>query len=241
MLAAIVAACGGGGSGGGGTIDAGGHGSTGVGFSVDTAMTVPSVAGMPPSQGDYFVVVAASLENTGAAVPLATDVVMFSLTTDQSLDYVPVAEQPESPCGGTVSVASGGKIQCQIAFQIPTGRTPTVVTYNDERGDTASASVPAIPPPTAPSAACETLDTWVSNPSQACSMCINSLEGDDDGNGPCTTANANYNACSTAQTCDQQDDTIDCACERANDSVACQAVFDTLMNCAVSSCMTKCP
>ncbi len=225
----------------GGSSGTGTHPSGGVVLTVSAAASPATVAGLGPTAGNAYVVLSLTLENTGAQVPLSTNIVLFAVDTSQSLVILPSAEQPSAACSPMVSVASGGQIQCQIAFLVPTGQTATTLTYDDQRGDTASAAIPAIVM-TSPGA-CQTVTGWVSQmpADNACLECLAAAEGGADGGaqGACGTEKASYlgtcegsKGCTTFATL--------CSCEAAADDVACQTLFSDYMGCLGSSCASMC-
>jgi hypothetical protein len=242
-------ACGGNGTSGGftyGTPDGGGSqnsgssngsgfsGSNGASLQVSSASNPSTVGGFTPSAGTFFFVVDFTLKNTGASAPLSTSSVMFSLDTSQQLVVSASADQPSSPCGAGVSIATGGQLECQIAFEVPMGQTPTQLVYDDHQGDQASASVPSV---ALPSASCEKLLGWAfHSPSSACMTCMQSAE-----QGTCKAQIDAYNsACTTCgSTCHSATDY--CTCESGCDSTSCRSLFDAENACIVSACSASCP
>jgi hypothetical protein len=194
------------------------------------------VGGAPPTGNALFVVVDLTLKNTGASVPLSTNFVLFSLQTRQALVITASPQQPPAQCSPTVSVAVGGQIECQVAFQVPAGQTPATLLYDDQRGDKASASVPAIPM----SSACETVQGWLNQATQACVVCFSNAEGS-----TCASAADAYrNTCSTDSSacaaCASNPANL-CSCESSCDNSACQALFGAEMSCIASACSGSCP
>ncbi len=199
---------------------------------------------LTPSSGTFYLVVDMTLKNTGATMALPVSSIFFSLQTTQNLVITSSAGLASNACSSSVSVASGGQNECQIAFEVPLGQTAATLKYDDMRGDTASASVPAIP---TPSAACETWIGWILNSSSnsACRSCLLSNESADAG--ACASASEAYGASCTADgggvsQCTSNLNQVDqvCTCELTADSASCHDLFDTLMACIVSSCMSSC-
>jgi len=226
---------------GGSQTSNGGQGSAGVSLQVDSVSSPADIGGLGPSSGTFYLVVDMTLKNTGAAMALPVSSVYFSLQTTQNLVITSSAAQVSNACSSSVSVASGGQNECQIAFEVPAGQTAATLKYDDLRGDTASASVPVIP---TPSAACQTWIGWVLNSSSnsACQSCLLSSESGDAG--PCASAVEAYGASCTADgggvsQCTSTPDQV-CSCELTADSASCHGLFDTLMGCIVSSCMSSC-
>jgi len=201
------------------------------------------VDNLTPGSGNYFAVLDLTLKNTGAPNALSTNFVLFSLATSQSLVISPGAEQPTTgACSATVSVASGGQVQCQIAFAVPNGQTPTTLDYNDARGDTASAPVPSFP---VASGACNTVVGWLGSglSNQPCFNCLESalLGGDGGPSAACAGAASSYSsACMTCGSMCSQTSSELCSCEVGCDSASCQALFNTEMSCIQSACSSSC-
>jgi len=214
----------------------GGSASAGVGLSIDSADSAAAIDGIAASDGDTFIIMGITMKNTGAKVPLSTNPAMFSLATDQLLDYTPSPEQPSGACDPSVSVATGGQMQCEIAFQIPVGRTATTLSYNDQQGDTASVPVPQGP---SSSATCATVASWLGSVSPNCASCVEAAAGSA---GACgSQAEAYTVGChSCQQQCDTSFATL-CSCEASCDTPSCQTLFDTYTECLASTCQYNCP
>jgi hypothetical protein len=229
-------------SGSGSGSSSGGTATTGVSLAVTSATSPATVGGIAPSAGSFLAVVDLTLKNTGASAPLSTNFVLFSLQTSGSLVISASPAQPSGACSPTVSVASGGQIDCAVAFDVPSGQTPTTLIYDDLRGDKATASVPSIP---VASAGCTTVEGWLGkSPSNACFMCLVGAELVEDA-GPCASAVAAYNA--SCDTCAHMCSFLSgsaatmCSCELGCDSASCQALFGTLMSCIDTTCSSSCP
>jgi len=243
---AIFGSSSGSGSGGnstnsGSSSSTGGQGSAGVSLQVDSVSSPASLGGLTPSSGTFYLVVDMTLKNTGASMALPVSSIFFSLETTQNLVITSSPAQASNACSSSVSVASGGQNECQIVFEVPAGQTAATLKYDDMRGDTASASVPAVP---TPSAACETWVGWLTDSSStsACRSCLLSTESGDAG--PCAAAVEAYGASCTAHgggvsQCASTPDQV-CSCELTADSASCHGLFDTLMGCIVSSCTSSC-
>jgi hypothetical protein len=194
-----------------------------------------------PSSGNAFLVLGLTLQNTGAKVPLSANPVLFSVTTSGSLVVSASVAQPPGECSPTVSVATGGQVQCQIAFEIPMAQMPTTLAYDDQRGDTASAPIPAI---VMLSGSCQKVYGWVSSSSStACLTCLAQAAPSPDAGapGPCTPAGTSYDSscASCSGQCFKASDV--CTCETGCDSNSCQTLFDSLMSCVYSACSSSCP
>lgn len=227
--------------GGTGSSSSGGQGSAGVSLVVDSVSAPADIGGLGPSSGSFYLVVDMTLKNTGAGMALPVSSVFFSLETTQNLVISSSPEQASNACSASVSVASGGQDECQIVFEVPSAQTAATLKYDDLRGDTASASIPAVP---TPSAACETWIGWItSSSSSACHSCILSNESPDAGS--CAAAGQAYrDSCGAdgggASQCASTLDQV-CSCELAADDASCRALFDAEMRCIVSSCTSTCP
>lgn len=220
----------------------GGQGSAGVSLVVDSASAPATLGGLGPSSGTFYLVVDMTLKNTGASMALPVNSVFFSLETTQNLVITSSAAQASNACSASVSVASGGENECQIVFEVPTGQTAATLKYDDLRGDTASAAIPAVP---VPSAACETWIGWLTSSSwnNACQSCLLANESADAG--PCAAADQAYRSSCIADgggaaQCASSFDQV-CSCELTADSASCRGLFDTMMRCYVSSCTSSCP
>jgi hypothetical protein len=213
----------------------GGQTSSGVSLAVNSASSPSTVGGVAATGNSFLVVVDLTLKNSGASVPLSTNFVLFSLQTNQALVVSASPQQPPGQCSPTVSVATGGQIECQVAFDVPAGQTPTTLLYDDQRGDRASAPVPAIPVSTA----CETFQRWTSGASLPCAMCIQQavvsscVSENDAYNNSCGGDSGACSACASVSNI--------CSCERSCDSASCQSLFATVMSCVVSTCGSTCP
>jgi hypothetical protein len=224
-----------GGSGSGGVVD-------GASLHVNSVAAPGTVNGSSAPSGTFYVVVDFTLQNVGAATPLSTTSVLFSVDTSQALVVAASSNQPSGPCGAGISVAPGGHIECQLAFTVPDGQTPATLAYDDLHGDKATAPLPAVP---APSGACDTVASWISKtPSSTCMTCLESAVGTTTGTtGTCSSATSAYsNACKTCGTsCSGNPSTSTCACERGCDSTSCQALYDAAWQCIEQACSTSCP
>ena len=214
----------------------GGASSGSLSLKVDSS-TAPrsTLDGFTASNGNGYVVLALTLSNESSTTPLSANPVLFSLRTDRSLVIAISSAQPTNPCNPAFSVATGGTLSCNLAFEVPKGQTPADLLYDDLRGNKATAPVPA-PAPVTGAGACSEMTSWYSNPSAACESCLGSA-----GNDVCTAFATKYtascNACS--QTCGQNDDP--CTCERTCDTSKCQGLFDAYMKCFYDACSGSCP
>jgi hypothetical protein len=233
------------GSSSGGTIDFADASSTstgGVSLTVTSVTSAATVDSFPPAAGTAFVVVDLTLANTGARMPLPTDPLFFSLQTADAIVVSASLEQPPGACSSADSVAGGGHIACEMAFEVPLGQTPATLVYDDHAGDRASASLTGT---LSPSAACERYAGWLqTSPTGACAGCLSSTEGTLNGGsaGGCMSAAHAYgSACGVdaGAQCLTSNDV--CSCEIAADSASCHALFDAFVGCIVSACASSCP
>lgn len=234
------------GSGGGSGSSSGGTGTSGVSLSVASASSPATVGGLASPSGSFFFVVDLTLKNAGASTPLSTSPVLFSLQTSQALVISAAPAQASGECSATLSVASGGQDACGVAFEVPTGQTPTTLVYDDQRGDKATAPVPTV---VMASGACQTYAGWFKGASQACIMCLGGAVGVfDAGSAPCQPAADTYRG--TCQKCASMCDPLlgggggsvsPCACELGCDTAQCQTIFQTYVSCMTSTCGGSCP
>jgi hypothetical protein len=240
-------------SSGGGSGSSSGGGSTSSGafsLTVDSATEPGDIGTLAPTSGNVWVVVDLTLANTGSSTPLSVDPVLFSLQTSQSLVVTASPVNVASECSTTVSVASGGHLECKVAFQVPDSQTPTDLLYDDLRGDKATASLPPID---TSAAACTTVSGWLYGSSKAGTTCVDCLAGSmgvfDGGSGPCKSLAQSYQSqCGTAcgNKCSLSGvavipDSSTCACEQACDTSACQQLFDQTLACEKTTCSSSCP
>jgi hypothetical protein len=188
--------------------------------------------------GTFYLLVDYTLQNVSATTPLSTSFAFLSLETAQALVVAASANEPSGSCSTNVSLAIGGHVECQVAFEVPAGQTPATLKYDDLRGDKASAAVPAVDLPPPPSGACDTVVGWFgTSPSSTCLSCVQTSQ-----TGACSkSASAYSSACTTCgNTCTGNPTTM-CSCERGCDSTSCQALFDQTMACIASACGASCP
>ncbi len=209
--------------------------SSGVGLSITSATQSAAIESLPASQGDTFDIIELTMKNTGAKVPLSINPVLFSLATDQSLDYMPATAQPSTGCDPSVSVASGGTMQCEIAFEVPIGAKATTLAYDDLQGDTASVPVPTI---VTTSSACPEVSGFLGSLSPTCSLCLEMANGV---GGACDAQGAGYKGSCTScsNQCSSNFATL-CTCEAGCDTTSCQTLFADYMTCLDSACKVAC-
>jgi hypothetical protein len=193
-----------------------------------------AINGVPPTAGDSFFIVQLSLRNTGApSSPISSNPVLFSLETQQSLVLSPSAAQPTGACDPSISVASGGEVTCNVAFELPNGQTAITLVYDDRLGDKASAPVPQ------PASSCPI----PSNPSQACGSCLDQATNGTSGtSGACFYQFHDYGiSCNNGaclSTCSGSADF--CSCEAGCDTAMCQMLFEQYAACLMSACNAQC-
>jgi hypothetical protein len=208
---------------------------SGVDLQVHSATTAWAINHAAPSAGTFFALVDFTLQNVGAPTPVSTSAAFLSLDTTHALVVSAATDQPHGSCNTGVSLAAGGQIECQVAFQVPSGATPSMLIYDDRQGDRASAPILWVPPP---SNACPTVQGWVVNSaSSTCTSCLGSIQA-----GDCWSARSAYDAQCTCWmgTCNPGSPDL-CACERACDPGPCQALFDNVMACLEATCAGSCP
>jgi hypothetical protein len=218
------------------SIDGGTPPSGGVALSVDTAAAPAVIDDEPPPAGTTYLVLTITLKNAGAPRPLSTNPVLFSLETSGKLILQMTGLVDGNVCSGTVSVANGGQTQCEVGFEVPTGQAASTLVYDDRRGDEATAAIPAIVAPPA----CETVNGWLTEPSETCLGCFESSLG---GSGACASpASAYRTMCTSCSSCNEEpgDASGFCSCEASCDTTACKALFATYMSCVESACATAC-
>jgi hypothetical protein len=134
---------------GGNTMVGGGGGgasSSGVSLTVQSAASSDSINGFSSPTGDEYLVLSILLANTDASRALPVTFNDFKLTTGASLviDASANSDFLSPVCDPSTSVALGGTFNCEVAFAIPQGQTGVTLTYDDDLGDEATASVPAV-------------------------------------------------------------------------------------------------
>jgi hypothetical protein len=164
---------GGGGSGvgaGGSNVGAGGT----VAISVGTVASPSILAGSSPGAERYFLTVQATLHDVSAPEAVPVGFTNYTLATTKGLVIMPstVSALLSMPCASDTSVSAGAAYSCTIVFEMPSGDSPTLLTYADPRGDTATAPVSYTVPPLPVSAACNTFATYQHVVSAACDQCV---------------------------------------------------------------------
>jgi hypothetical protein len=127
--------------------DAGGNGN--VTLTVNSTSTPSAVGPLVPPNGTYFEELNITLGNAGVSKAISASFQFFTLQTDQALvlQFSTASDAVDTACSTSISVADGGSFTCNLVFEVPTGQKPVTLLYNDTAGDTASADVPAPPPP----------------------------------------------------------------------------------------------
>ena len=128
-----------------------GNASTGGTSSGDFALAVSNAAyatdidGVAARPGDVFLIVSLTLRNGSVTTPLGGDPIDFSVTLASHLvvTVAPASAKVPTACRPDVSAAVGGTLECAVAFEIPNGDEPQSLGYDDHRGNSASATIPA--------------------------------------------------------------------------------------------------
>jgi hypothetical protein len=196
---------------------------------IASATETTTVSSVPAKSGDTFVVLALTLKNVGAKVPLSTNPVLFSLSSKTAIVYAPAEVQPMGACDPSISLAVGGTVSCSIAYEVTVGTVVTTLSYNDQQGNLASVDVPAV---VTESETCAMVAPWLGNLGM-CGMCVSEQ---------CLPQMQAYHAsCNVCQTqCGASFDTL-CTCEASCDSSSCQTLFDDYMTCLADVCAGACP
>lgn len=215
-----------------GGLDTGSTSSGGVGLSVASTISPSKISDIAPAAGSFFAEVDLTLHNTGSSSPLSANFVLFALATDKSLvlNTSPTSGAVSPECSPMTSVAEGGQFECKVAFEVPTGQTPTTLLYDDKQGHKASAPVPGIPP----SSAC---DKWIAaaEGSAACQQCLAQAAK----TGQCNLlSGTKQSACGGQDTskCNAVFGTDFCMCYQAAVTSSCWAAFESYAACAASAC-----
>ena len=123
------------------------HGSSGgAELAVDSVAAYTSYGSYQAKHGK-LVVVSVTLSNDGAAHPLATNPLYFSLSLP---DHTLVAASPatsmlDHPCDASVAVDSSGHATCNVMFDVDASAAPNAIVYADPSGPSASASIGTLP------------------------------------------------------------------------------------------------
>jgi hypothetical protein len=240
LAAALPAACGGGvkGTTGAGGTTAGGS----VTLSAANEASPGTIQNVPPAMGRYFLTLSVTLDNVSVPSPVPAGFAFYALSTSKGLVLVPSATSGavSMPCASDTSISSGAQYTCTISFEVPSGDSPTLITYDDKMGHTATAPVSFTPPP--PGTACMTLTTWKNTMSTACQQCLMTK---------CMTEESTFSSqLSDGKTCPAAITACNaCPMTFSNPSYCtcwegciggCKASFDALDQCAVDQCATPC-
>jgi hypothetical protein len=241
LVASLPAACGGGAS---GSAAGAGAGTTGgsVTLTAGNESSPGTIQSVPPAMGRYFLTLSVTLDNVSVPSAIPAGFAYYALSTSKGLVLMPSAESTavSMPCASDTSLSLGAQYTCTIAFEVPSGDSPTLITYDDKNGHTATAPVSYTPP--APGAACATLATWNNTASTACQQCIMTkcqsqaatFSGQLSDMKTCPTALTGCMACPMSH----QAPTY-CSCWEGCIG-GCKAAFDALDQCAVDQCSAPC-
>lgn len=248
LATTVLLACGnnaGDGSDGG---DAGGNGS--VTLSINSTSTPSSLQDgaytINPSSGTYFEELNITFGNAGISKAISASFQFFTLETDQALvlQFSTASDYVDTPCSTSISVADGGSLTCNLMFEVPTGQKPMTLLYDDTAGDTASADVPAPPPPLTCAYDSEKQNI-------ACQECVRDSSGGVTQAPACAAADqTEASACSSdadracfqqsvGTTCDQGFLMPPCACVSNCVSSACGTAWKALMDCLYTYCVNN--
>jgi hypothetical protein len=196
-----------------------------------------SIMNQRPMTGRSFLTLTATIKNTGESSPLSTAYPLFSVLTKEGLavQTSPYSSLLMPACAADLSVANGGMVACGLAFEIPTGDTPTELDYTDPtmRHASVAISVSAPPPPSCGSSV-------VGNPSSTCQNC---------GQQHCpaeASAIVNANGCLQSVMCVQNKIAIGaCAdfcspCTGCPTSSACSQALTAFAQCISTNCSNVC-
>jgi hypothetical protein len=139
-------------------------------------------------------------------------------------------------------VVPGAQYACTVVFEVPTGDTPTQLSYDDQHGDTVAAPVSYTPPPP-PSGGCATFVTFPGMSTAACEECKD--------NGACAPEwQMLYSAVNDGQACPNV--ATECqSCPMSDASPGycgcmdgclggCRPFFDAYFDCLLLNCATAC-
>ncbi len=173
LLSLVFAACTSNGAAPAGGGDGGTIGTSNAQFSLAASdvQYVGSIQGARPMTGRRFLTLTATLVNSGEQRPLSVAAPLFSVLTKGGLAVLASGDSSllTQSCAADLSVAVGGQISCALAFEIPTGDTPTTLVYDDtmRRAQTdLTVLLPAMPDGGAGCAAAPT------SPSSTCTQCV---------------------------------------------------------------------
>lgn len=234
------------GGGCGGQAPAGGPGQavgTGtVSLTVGAPIETASVQASPNSysaqapSGSDFLEVPVTLTNVDAAIPIPLAAALYTLTTDSSLVLMAAPDASlavDSPCDDNASLAMGGRFGCTVVFQMATGTRPVSITYDDQKGDRVTATLPT--PSAGPPATNGCLGPGApSGASSACSACLQQTQTcPEERNTFATACQACTQMCANATDCT-------CAVSCAQSNPDCAQAWQTMLSCVQDSCSTIC-
>ncbi len=232
--AAFVLACSNGNGNGDGGTDAGNNGAATL--VVNSTSKPSAIAAVSPSAGNVYAQLNVTLGNAGSSAPIGAGYAFYKVETDQSLVFIVsnASSVVASPCSPTTSIAQGGSYTCNLVFEIPTGQTPVTLLYDDNAGDTSSASVPAPAPTT-----CDQYDA-MNFGAASCQACGKTASA-----GACGNQLLKLNSVCTSSAdamCLQGCAYFTCACVSACNGVddACVAAVEADDACIYAACGSSC-
>lgn len=212
-----------------------------IDLSVVSARRYQRVASAPnvspkPESGYRLIGVQLSLSNTGEPRPLPINESTFSLLTATGVSYQQSAQTAlaSDPCPMGAAVVKGGKLTCQVVFEIPWAAAVRGLSYADETGRMATAVFSSVEPA---QVLCENWPTPASN----CVPCLNLISSSVQFCGlqraamtaACTTTQFPPSSCVATTSCPSY--LADCAV-----SDACAAAVDVYQGCLYDSCQLSC-
>jgi len=190
----------------------------------------------PPPVGTSYVRLDLTLANQTSEVAIPENFALFSVTTDQAIVLMASGTSVTHPCLATQSLAAGGNASCGVWFEVPIGQQPSVVTYDDRLGQSATFPVPSL----APTSTCEAIRAWSMAGTSTCVDCVGAV-----GSGCATEHEATGVACNgmncTQQCAAQQLDVQGrCECEAMCETGACLTAANAEMDCLSTKCTSSC-
>jgi len=116
-----------------GTTNGGTFTADGFALAVTQAGTRSSLGGVEPSTGRIFLDVTVEITNAAATPPVAANFADFSVKTADALSVTASAftALADQPCAADTGVASGGKLDCHVVFEIATAAHAVELDYFD--------------------------------------------------------------------------------------------------------------
>lgn len=119
-------------------------------LTVDSGRAWTAIGPFRPGNGDVFIDLSISFKNDGETRPIELGTRSFLLGTSDALLYFSTGATFDltPPCRSDVLLGLGALYACRIAFDIPSGATPTQLSYSDDLGRSVTTDVPVVSPPT---------------------------------------------------------------------------------------------